>query len=307
MLLNSILFATLVAAGVSRLISGRNQKIDRCGTTQVSQNFAKTVSQLEPLESIKRLSARSSNSSSANLPIINVKVYVHTVSSEAKRDYISDESIDKQFELLRNVYADYDINIQRDETIASRTVDDFLATGQWPLTNEQVVAKREFFTKTRKGSYDAINLYYYTDMTKDFWGSCTIPQDNVTRSFDDVNFREDGCSINADSLPDGPFEQVGLGYTTIHEVGHWFGLLHVFQGYSCEGVGDFVDDTPTTQVDTKGCPVGKDSCPDVPGLDPIHNYMDYSDDSCFNEFTEGQKLRMHSMWETLRLAAKESS
>ncbi|KAK6224257.1 metalloprotease MEP1 [Colletotrichum tabaci] len=249
-------------------------------------------------------SSSSSNSSSNSLPTIDVKVHFHTVSSEAKRDYISDQALDKQFALLRDVYANYDINIQRDETVASRTVDDFLATGSWPLTSQQVAAKKDFLTRTRKGGYDAINLYFYTDMLEDFWGSCTLPRDNVTRTFDDVNFREDGCGINADSLPNGPFERVGLGYTTIHEVGHWFGLLHVFQGYTCEGSGDLVDDTPAAQVDTTGCPIGKDSCPDVPGLDPIHNYMDYSDDSCYNEFTEGQKLRMHSMWETLRLSAK---
>jgi hypothetical protein len=44
------------------------------------------------------------------------------------------------------------------------------------------------------------------------------------------------------------------------------------------GEGDLVDDTPAQwEVTNGGCPIGKNSCPDQPGLDSIHNYMDYAD------------------------------
>ncbi len=82
-------------------------------------------------------------------------------------------------------------------------------------------------------------------------------------------------------MPNGGEVGYQLGKTTVHEVGHWFGLLHPFNGHSCDGVGDFINDTPAQSTETNGCPIKpvKDSCPGYEGIDSIHNYMDYSFDS----------------------------
>jgi hypothetical protein len=56
-----------------------------------------------------------------------------------------------------------------------------------------------------------------------------------------------------------------------------------------------IPDTPAQSTPTSGCPVGRDSCP-AAGLDPIHNYMDYSYDECYYEFTPMQILRMQDAW-----------
>lgn len=83
--------------------------------------------------------------------------------------------------------------------------------------------------------------------------------------------------------------------TMPHECGHYFGLLHTFEG-GCTG-GDQVDDTPA-QDDGDNifqCNDNLDTCTDDPGNDPVHNIMNYASDACVNEFTPGQDDRMHSM------------
>jgi hypothetical protein len=97
-------------------------------------------------------------------------------------------------------------------------------------------------------------------------------------------------TIPGGTLPDGtPMS----GYTLVHEVGHYLGLLHTFS-HGCTPPGDEVDDTPYEADPSRGCPTGRNSCPD-PGFDPIHNFMDYTDDPCMNQFTAGQDARMDQM------------
>ncbi len=98
---------------------------------------------------------------------------------------------------------------------------------------------------------------------------------------------DDGLFINWRNFPGSASTNHGGGDTGIHESGHYFGLRHTFTG-GCVEPGDGIADTPFQGDDTVGCPVGRDTCPDLPGLDPIHNYMDYSDDTCKFEFTPNQ-------------------
>lgn len=71
-------------------------------------------------------------------------------------------------------------------------------------------------------------------------------------------------------------------FTIVHEVGHWFGLLHTWgkkSGEGCTGDGDFVDDTPAHIGPSGNCrDTKRDTCPNIPGRDPIYNYMNYVDE-----------------------------
>ena len=90
------------------------------------------------------------------------------------------------------------------------------------------------------------------------------------------------------------------GDTATHEVGHWMGLFHTFEG-GCAKNGDRIDDTPAEAEPQFLC-VARDSCTGkkFPGFDPITNFMDYVDDVCMFEFTTDQEDRIRDQWETYR-------
>jgi PKD repeat protein len=80
-----------------------------------------------------------------------------------------------------------------------------------------------------------------------------------------------------------------LGRTFSHETGHWLGLRHVWGDANCGN--DYVDDTPTQQSASSGCPTGRFSCGTT---NMVENYMDYSNDACMHLFTVGQNTRMQA-------------
>ncbi|KAG8761707.1 hypothetical protein FRC14_000091 [Serendipita sp. 396] len=106
--------------------------------------------------------------------------------------------------------------------------------------------------------------------------------------------KRDGVVIQYNSYPGGSLANYNQGKTLTHEVGHWLGVYHVFQGEDCNSKGDYVDDTPEQSTATFGCPSSKNSCPQS-GNDSIHNYMDYSYDKCMTGFTKEQMTRATQM------------
>lgn len=112
----------------------------------------------------------------------------------------------------------------------------------------------------------------------------------------------DGVIIRSDQIGVVGTGQISQGGRTLtHEIGHWLGLYHTFQdgcaggtANNCASQGDQVCDTPPVATSSTGCNVGQNSCTtDVPDLpDMVRNYMDYSDGTCMNTYTAGQKARV---------------
>lgn len=106
-------------------------------------------------------------------------------------------------------------------------------------------------------------------------------------------------TFGSSDLVFGSFAQpYDKGRTMTHEVGHFLGLRHIWGDNSaCPATNtvndkDFVADTPAASTANYGCLPGTNSCTGNPGNDMIENYMDYSDDTCMNIFTTGQKARI---------------
>ncbi|TPG19450.1 zinc metalloprotease [Pedococcus bigeumensis] len=114
----------------------------------------------------------------------------------------------------------------------------------------------------------------------------------------------DGVVMLDESMPGGTAGKYSLGDTLTHEVGHWLMLEHTF-AHGCAANGDWVADTAPEAMPQFDCPVGADTCP-APGVDPIHNFMDYSQDSCMNMFTKGQADRMSDAWLQFRAGGGKS-
>jgi hypothetical protein len=153
--------------------------------------------------------------------------------------------------------------------------------------------ERAMKTALREGGYGTLNIYTtnLTDPSGGILGYAYLPAQQVGVL--------DGVVMERRTVPGGGLPPYDGGDTATHEVGHWMGLYHTFQG-GCSGAGDSVADTPFEASPEFNCNEARDICASQPGKDPVHNYMDYSDDDCLDQFTKGQKTRMADQWNTYR-------
>lgn len=86
----------------------------------------------------------------------------------------------------------------------------------------------------------------------------------------------------------------GYGRTLTHELGHYFGLRHIWGDATCGN--DYCEDTPPQSGETTGCPTTDTLNNCTPLVRKMYeNYMDYSYDACLNTFTNDQSLRSQAV------------
>ena len=218
-----------------------------------------------------------------------IPVYFHVVSPDGVIANVTQAQIDAQLNVLNlafgGFYAGAKTGFRFKLAGVTRSVN-----AEWFNAGPGSPAEREMKKALSQGGVGALN--YYSTTASYYLGWAYLPGLTEPRQY------IDGVVVDWESMPGTSTRYAGrydLGQTATHEVGHWLNLEHTFYG-GCNANGDYVDDTPAMKVPTSGCPAGKDTCTNEPGLDPIHNYMDYSYDSCYYEFTPGQAARMQDAY-----------
>jgi len=225
--------------------------------------------------------------------IATISVYVHVITNTSGAGNISDSVITNQIRVLNDSFSGvtggYNTKFRFVHAGTTRTANNtYFAAGYG------TAAETSMKNALRVGGASTLNMYFNQPSTGEL-GWATFPTSYASKP------KMDGVVCDGRTVPGGTFSPYNEGDTATHEVGHWLGLYHTFQG-GCSKNGDFVADTPASKAPNFGCPAGKNSCTGnkYPGNDPIENFMDYTDDYCMYKFTAGQDARATSLSGTYR-------
>ena len=220
---------------------------------------------------------------------ISIPVYFHVITRGSGVDNgdVTGAMIDQQMKVLNDAFAASGFRFNL--VSVDRTLNP-----AWFTMMYGTVAETEAKSALHKGGSNALNMYSVSP-GGGLLGWATFPFEYAAQP------TQDGVVILHSSMPGGSAAPYNLGDTATHEVGHWLGLFHTFQG-GCGAKNDEVADTSPERSAAYGCPTGRDTCngSKSPGVDPIENFMDYTDDACMYKFTLEQAARTQSMWAAYR-------
>ena len=267
------------------LIGATARGRDRCGTRHLDEATALNLE-----TSLNEFNRRRNPGQIRNSGSVTIPVYFHVINTGkgiANGD-VPIKMLRDQVEVLNASYAG------ATGIGAANTPFRFVLAGVDRTTNASwfnagpgTVAEREMKSALHIGGPNVLN-FYTNNAGGVLLGWATFPfwfQNDPLM---------DGVVCLFSSLPGGSEVPYNEGDTGTHEVGHWLGLFHTFQGGCAAVYNDFVADTPAERSPAFGCPSGRDTCP-FTGLDPTENFMDYTDDACMFRFTPLQSSRMEAL------------
>jgi len=146
-----------------------------------------------------------------------VNVYIHVIMSSSGLGDISDSMIQSQLDVLNQ-----DFNISKFQFVI-RSIDRTL-NDQWYTMGYGSTAESNAKNALRYGTAADLNVYF-ANIGDGLLGWATFPADYLG------NPTDDGIVVLSASLPGGTAAPYNLGRVATHEVGHWLGLYHTFQGF----------------------------------------------------------------------------
>lgn len=262
---------------------------NRCHTKDLDEG---TMVQVEhDLDQFKKVLEDTSSLRPAGSVTVSVWFHVINRGTGTSNGDIPQSQIDAQLAVLNNAFSGgtggVDTPFRFVLAGVTRTTN-----STWYTMSGGSSAERNAKAALRRGNAATLNLYSCSP-GGGVLGWATFPSSYTS------NPTNDGVVILYSSVPGGTAAPYNLGDTATHEVGHWLGLYHTFQG-GCNGQGDRVSDTPAEKSAAFGCPINRNTCPNKPGNDPIRNFMDYTDDACMYEFTTLQAERMDALCQQYR-------
>ncbi len=311
--MKKLLFLMLPVILFAGILKAQTSHPRNCGTMQYLQYLQSMDPTLEQSmmyqeQKIQEYIMQNEDQLQSSKTVITVPVVVHIVYKTAAQN-ISDARVLEQIDVLNKDYAGLNIhsmygfgstlkvNTELQFCLAQRKADGTATNGierrQTTVTSFSTNNNVKHFANGGLDAWDPTKYMniWVCNLGTSLCGYAQFPTSGINSNFGVViNYMFFGVT--------GAVAPYNLGGTTTHEIGHCFNLYHIWgdDGTSCSGT-DNCTDTPNQAGANYGVPAYPHiTCTNGPLGDMFMNFMDYSDDIAYTNFTPNQKARIQALF-----------